>query len=111
MGGDGEFRVDLVLKLGPVSGRGSVRGRIVEAKEPSYIKIRGSSRGAGSNLDYTLEFRIGSAEEGSTVSWRFEGIVVGLAASMGSRILDSLARRLINDMVNGLRKGILESSE
>ena len=107
---DGEFKIDLALKLGPISGKGNVRGRIVESREPSYVKIRGSGRGAGSNLDYTLEFKISSAEDGSSVSWRFEGIVVGLAASMGGRILDSLARRLIGEMAEGLKRVIEEDS-
>ena len=108
--GEGEFKIDLTLKLGPVSGRGNVRGRIVEAREASYVKIRGNSRGAGSSLDYTLEFRITGDNGGSTVKWRFEGTVVGLAASMGGRILDNLARRLINDMASGLRRGIMGES-
>jgi carbon monoxide dehydrogenase subunit G len=108
--GENEFKIDLTLKLGPVSGKGSVRGRIVEAREGSYVKIRGNSRGAGSTLDYTLEFRLRGEAGGSVVSWRFEGIVVGLAASMGGRILDNLARRLITDMAEGLKRGIMEEA-
>ena len=100
---DGEFESELRLSLGPLRGDARVRGRLVEVERPRRALVRGSGRGAGSTLDFTLEFQVEPVEGGSRVSWVFEGTVGGLAASMGARVLDPLARRLISSVVSNVK--------
>ncbi|MCE4604385.1 MAG: SRPBCC family protein [Aeropyrum sp.] len=106
---NGRFTINLRLSLGPIRGDASVRAEFEELDRPKYARVRGSGRGAGSTLDFTLEFTV-KAENGSTkVEWAFSGSVGGLAASMGGRVLNSLANRMINDIISGIKRE-LESS-
>lgn len=99
-----DFTIKLRLSLGPIRGDATVKASIIEAEKPSRAKIKGRGTGAGSTLDFTLEFTVEPSGEGSKVNWLFEGTVGGLAASLGGRVLDSLARRLINDIVAGVKR-------
>ena len=101
------FTVRVRLSLGPLRGDARVRGRIVEAERPRRAVIKGSGSGAGSTLDFTLEFTVeSSGDGGSRVDWSFEGDVGGIAASMGGRVLDPMARRLISQIVENLKREI-----
>lgn len=107
---DGSFTIRLRLSLGPLRGDARVKARIVEAEEPRRAKVKGSGQGAGSTLDFTLEFSITPEGGGSRVAWEFQGDVGGIAASMGARVLDPMARRMIRDVVDGIKRE-LESTE
>jgi carbon monoxide dehydrogenase subunit G len=106
VGESGEFTVRLKLSLGPLRGDARVRARIVEAEKPRRARVKGNGSGAGSTLDFTLEFEVEPSDGGSRVSWVFEGNVGGLAASMGGRVLDPLARRMIRDIVEGVKREV-----
>ena len=101
---DKEFTINLNLSLGPLRGKARVRASFEEAERPLRARVRGSGSGVGSTLDFTLEFTITALDGKSRVEWVFEGNVGGLAASLGGRVLDSLARRMINDIISGLKK-------
>ncbi len=79
----------------------------MEAREHNHAKVTGRGRGAGSTLDFTLTFTIDEINTGSKINWVFEGTVGGLAASIGGRVLDSIARNIINDTVNNLKNQLL----
>jgi len=101
-----EFKVYLTLNVGPLRGDVVVVGRLVEVEEPKYIKVVGRGEGVNSTLDFTLIFAVDEVNTGSRVSWVFEGTVGGLAALMGRRVLDGIARILINDIVSCLREAL-----
>ena len=100
---DNSFTISLNLNLGPLRGRARVKASFEEMERPSKARVKGQGSGVGSTLDFTLEFAIAPTSEGSRVEWVFEGNVGGLAASLGGRVLDSLARRMINDIINGIK--------
>lgn len=102
--GDGSFTIRLRLSLGPLRGDARVRARIVEAEEPRRAKVKGSGQGAGSTIDFTLEFTVKPEGGRSVVAWEFNGDVGGIAASLGARVLDPMARRMINDVVDGIKR-------
>lgn len=105
--GEGEFKVELIINIGPLRGDAIVTARFVETREHSYAKVTGRGRGAGSTLDFTLTFTIDETNTGSKISWAFEGTVGGLAASIGGRVLDSIARNIINDVITNLKNQLL----
>lgn len=78
----------------------------MEAEKPKRAVIKGAGSGAGSTIDFTLEFTVEPSDGGSKVDWAFNGDVGGLAASMGGRVLDPMARRLINQIVEGIKREI-----
>ena len=100
------FTIKVKLALGPLRGDARVRGKIVEAEKPKRAVIKGAGSGAGSTIDFTLEFTVEPSDGGSKVDWAFNGDVGGLAASMGGRVLDPMARRLINQIVEGIKREI-----
>ncbi|GBF09472.1 CoxG homolog [Aeropyrum pernix] len=106
---DGSFTIELRLSLGPLRGDARVRASFEDLEKPSKATVKGSGRGAGSTLDFTLRFAVEPSGGGSRVSWVFEGNVGGLAASMGGRVLDSLARRMINDVISGVKRELGEA--
>jgi len=103
VGGDA-FTINLNLSLGPLRGAARVKASFEDLERPSRARVRGSGSGVGSTLDFTLEFSITETPGGSRVEWSFQGVVGGLAASLGGRVLDSLARRMINDIIRGIKR-------
>ena len=56
------------------------------------------------------EFKVEDLGGKTRVEWAFDGDVGGLAASLGGRVLDSLARRLIGEIISNIKSGIESGS-
>ncbi|WP_062661456.1 SRPBCC domain-containing protein [Aeropyrum camini] len=55
---DGTFTIELRLSLGPLRGDARVKASFEDLEKPSRATVRGSGRGAGSTLDFTLTFTV-----------------------------------------------------
>lgn len=104
--GPDEYAVKMELGIGPLKGIYSGNLKLLEKKPPNYGKVAGSLSGAGSRMTYEIEFKLSGADT-TSVEWFFKGDAGGLIASFGKRILDNIAKDLINDIINKL-KSLLE---
>ncbi len=91
-----EFRAEVTLGVGPVSGRYRAQMRLSEPDPPRAVTLAGSADGAlgfghGSG-SLTLEEL---APDRTLVAWRYEAAIGGKLATIGGRLLDGAARVLI----------------
>ncbi len=107
---EGSFTVNLTVNIGPLRGDATVEGRFTEISEYSYAKVSGRGVGVGSSLNFILEFRVASLNSTSKVYWIFEGKIGGLAASIGERVLNAIAKSLIDDIINNIVKALANTS-
>ena len=101
MGGE-EFIVKLKVTIGPFRGDATLRGRFIELVENKLVKVAGRWEGAGSTMDYMLTFALAKVNSETRVDWVFEGYIEGLAALLGDKVLNSIARSLIDEITEGI---------
>jgi 2-furoyl-CoA dehydrogenase large subunit len=91
-----EFRAEVTLGVGPVSGRCRADMRLCDLEPPCKATLVGSAEGTlgfgrGSGI-LTLQER---APGRTVIAWRYEAAIGGKIAAVGGRLLDGAARLLI----------------
>ncbi|WP_069806453.1 SRPBCC family protein [Vulcanisaeta thermophila] len=98
------FRVKATLGVGAIKGTVTANLKFIDKRPPEGATVQGRGSGLQSTMDFQLSFRLSDLGQGRTrVNWVFDGNVGGLVGSMGARVLDPVAQRIINDAVNNLR--------
>ncbi|MFB6470033.1 MAG: carbon monoxide dehydrogenase subunit G [Vulcanisaeta sp. AZ3] len=101
------FKVKASLGVGAIKGTVNITARFTEKKPPESAKVVGRGNGMQSTMDFEMSFKLEEIGQGVTkVSWEFNGNVGGLVGSMGARVLDPVAHRIIQDTVERLRQRI-----
>ena len=108
--GENEYEAVMRIKVGPVEG--TYTGKIVleDIRPPEHYRMRVSGQGSGGFLqgEGTLDLE---EQNGSTVlKYQGETQVGGRVASVGQRLLNSVATRLINQGLKQLEKRVTEAS-
>ncbi len=100
-------QVRVKMGIGALRGVLNIKLSFTEINEGVSAKVNGRGSGAQSTVDFTLSFTLDHRDSTTKVAWIFDGNVGGLMGSIGGRVLDSVARRLINETIDNLKK-ILE---
>ncbi len=83
----------------------NITARFAEKKPPEGAKVIGRGSGMQSTMDFEIGFRLEEPSPGRTrVNWYFDGSIGGLIGSMGARVLDPVAQRIVQDSVERLRQ-------
>jgi carbon monoxide dehydrogenase subunit G len=100
--GDHRFRGALNLRIGPVQGRfdGTVALTDLVASERFTISIRG--QGPAGFLDGTGLVRLEDEEGGTALVYDMDARVGGRVAGVGQRLLDSTAKAVTSQALDGL---------
>lgn len=101
-----KFKVKLELTIWPLVGEATVEASFTLIEEPSYAKVTGKGSAALGTLDFTLEFKITKLNSKSKISWVFQGIVTGPAALVGEKLLNTIARNIIDEVTNNTIKAL-----
>ncbi len=79
----------------------------VQEKVPfSRVIIRGIGSGAGASISFTVEFTIDTIPEGSTVAWNMDLTVAGVAATLGSRMINNAVQKYVDELVASFEKAL-----
>lgn len=104
----GPDRFEVVAKLGISMIRASfdMTFQVLERLAPSYVKLRGHGLGAGSAVD--LEISIDLTQDGpnTALEWKADANVSGTLASLGQRVLGSVAERLVREVFGNLHASL-----
>ena len=99
------FRVKASLGVGAIKGTVNITAKFTEKKPPEGAKVVGRGSGMQSTMDFEIGFRLEEPSPGRTrVNWYFDGNIGGLIGSMGARVLDPVAQRIVQDSVERLRQ-------
>ena len=93
--GGGLFDAELGLDIGPVKGTFAGEVKLTEQQEPSRYRLILHGRGKPGELDADAVIRLEETGEGTNVVCESETRVTGVLASVGQRIMGSVARMLL----------------
>ena len=100
------FRVVAKLGVSVIRASFDIVFTISDRVQPSHVRLKGHGLGGGSAVD--LEIAIDLSEEGAQtlLSWKSDAKVSGTLASLGQRVLSTVADRLVNEVFSSVRSSL-----
>lgn len=78
-----------------------------EVKEPEFARVKAHGDGSDSAVDVTSEMFLSDGSDGSTdLNWTADVVVVGRIASVASRMMSSVTKKLTNKFFECVKKKI-----
>jgi carbon monoxide dehydrogenase subunit G len=98
------YRARAKVGIGIISARFAVDLELTEAVEPDRAVIRASGQAPGSAADAIGEITLSGPSEGpTTMAWTATVTISGTLASVGSRLIESTADKLIGEAFDCIR--------
>jgi carbon monoxide dehydrogenase subunit G len=98
------FKARAKVGIGVISARFNVNLELVEAVEPDRAVIRASGQAPGSAVDARGEMVLSGPPEGpTTMAWSADVQIMGTIASVGSRLIEGTANKLIAQSFDCMR--------
>lgn len=98
------YRARAKVGIGVISARFSVNLELAEAVPPDRAVIRASGQAPGSAVDARGEMVLsGPAEGPTTLTWTADVSIFGTIASVGSRLIEGTANKLIGQTFDCIR--------
>lgn len=92
-----KFVAKAKVGVGPINARFTIDAEFLERVEPDRARVRARGKAPGSAVDGTAEMslRDGDAANTTIMDWTAEVQISGMMASLGARIVESTANKLI----------------
>ncbi|HEY0443576.1 MAG TPA: carbon monoxide dehydrogenase subunit G [Candidatus Limnocylindrales bacterium] len=99
------FKATAKVGIGFISARFVVNLELAEQAPPDRALIRAHGQAPGSAVDATAEMRLsdGSAPGSTRMDWRADVAIAGALASVGSRLIDGTADKMIGQTFDCIR--------
>jgi uncharacterized protein len=102
----GKFRANAKVGIGFISAKFAVNAEFIEVDEPHAATILARGNAPGSAVDATarMALREGAAGPGTTVmDWTADVNIAGTLASVGARLIEGTANRMIGQTFDCMR--------
>lgn len=106
MVGEQEYKGVLEIKVGPVQGRFDGKIRLHDIREPDSYQMEIDGRGAPGFVKAEAMVRLEEHEGGTKLIYDSDATVGGRVATVGQRLLDSSAKAITKQSLEGLSKVI-----
>jgi carbon monoxide dehydrogenase subunit G len=98
------FKATAKVGIGFISARFVVDLEFAEQEPPDRATIKAHGQAPGSAVDATAEMRLADGEVGTTVmDWHADVNIVGSLASVGSRLIEGTANKMIGQTFDCMR--------
>jgi carbon monoxide dehydrogenase subunit G len=98
------FRAKAKVGIGIISARFTVDLELVEADAPDRAVIKASGQAPGSAVEATGEMRLSGPDAGpTTLDWSADVAILGTIASVGARLIEGTANKLITEAFDCMR--------
>jgi 2-furoyl-CoA dehydrogenase large subunit len=97
------FTVKVKVGVGFIKSSAEVKMELTEADRPSRAQYKGHGNMAGSNVSLTAAFDLSPVNAGTKVAWQGEAEVSGKLVSLGGSLLEPLAKKNLQKLIDGLR--------
>lgn len=102
-----KFKVVAKLGISFLRGMFTIDFTVKEKESPSHARLTGHGTGVGSAVDLDITVDLEEDQDGNTVmKWRAEAKVAGMLASLGQRMLGSVAEKLVREIFENIHKNI-----
>jgi carbon monoxide dehydrogenase subunit G len=98
------YRARAKVGIGIIAARFTVNLELAEADAPDKAVIRASGQAPGSAVDATGEMRLEGAADGpTTMHWSANVAISGTIASVGARLIEGTANKMIKQTFDCIR--------
>ncbi|MCS7094637.1 MAG: carbon monoxide dehydrogenase subunit G [Thaumarchaeota archaeon] len=104
------FNVEFVISLGPIRGNMKVDFRYEQLTPNSKVLVVGNGSGLQSTVNLRIDATIEPIGTGSRVKWAADLSVGGLVASVGGRLIESVTKDKVTEIINNLKKLVEKGS-
>ena len=104
--GEDEYEGDLKIKVGPVQGKFSAKVNLVNIDKPSAYTMKVDGRGAPGFVKATGNLRLAADGGQTNLTYDGDAQVGGRLASVGQRLIESSAKAIIKQTMDGLNNAV-----
>ena len=98
------FKAKAKVGVGFIAARFVVDMRVAERSEPDLAILKAHGQAPGSAVDATADMRLsGPAEGPTTMAWSADVAIAGTLASVGSRLIEGTAHKMIGQTFDCIR--------
>lgn len=101
--GENQYEGDLNIKVGPVQGKFKGKVEMHDLLEPTSFKLKIDGQGTTGFVKATATVELEDAGENTVMQYDSDAQVGGRIASVGQRLLDSSAKAIIQQSLDGLQ--------
>jgi carbon monoxide dehydrogenase subunit G len=100
------FLVKISVGVSHIRGTAAVKLSLVEADQPTHAAYEGRGEVPGGSATLRAGFDLETVPQGTKVVWSGRSNIVGRIASLAGGMLEPLAKRNIQKMIDGLQKAL-----
>ncbi|HXW91589.1 MAG TPA: SRPBCC domain-containing protein [Terriglobales bacterium] len=100
------FTVQLNVGISYIKGTADVRMALAESERPKRAQYQGQGSLPGGNLSVSAGFDLAPVDGGTRVVWQGEAQVFGRLASVAGGLLEPLAKKNVQKLIDGLRAAL-----
>ena len=100
------FLVKLSVGISHIRGTAAVKMSLVEADKPRQATYEGKGDVPGGSATLRAGFQLELAPGGTKVTWTGQSNVVGRIASLAGGLLEPLAKKNVQKLIDGLQKAL-----
>jgi uncharacterized protein len=89
-----------------IKGKADVKLELVERERPKRARYRGQGSVAGGNVSFGAGFDLSAIESGTKIAWQGEAQVFGRLASLAGGLLEPLAKKNVQKLIDGLQAAL-----
>jgi carbon monoxide dehydrogenase subunit G len=103
---DKHFTVTLSVGISHIRGDAKVKMTLAETEQPVRAVYQGKGDVAGGTATLTAGFNLENVPDGTKVIWNGQAQVVGRLASLAGGLLEPLARKNVQRLIDGLQAAL-----
>ncbi|MGH9684253.1 MAG: CoxG family protein [Candidatus Acidiferrales bacterium] len=100
------FTVNLRVGISHIRGNAKIKLALLEAEKPRRAVYQGKGDAAGGTVTLTAGFDLEKTPEGTKVIWKGQAQIVGRLASLAGGLLEPLAKKNVQKMIDGLQAAL-----
>jgi carbon monoxide dehydrogenase subunit G len=103
---DNHFTVTLSVGISHIRGDAKVKMTLTETEKPIRAVYQGKGDVAGGTATLTAGFDLEKVPDGTKVIWKGQAQVVGRLASLAGGLLEPLAKKNVQRLIDGLQAAL-----
>lgn len=104
--GDNEYQGALEIKIGPVQGKFMGKVQLEDIQKPDSYTMKVNGQGASGFVNATGHLDLAPADGGTNVTYEGDANVGGRLAAVGQRLVESSAKAIIKQSLDGLNEAV-----
>ena len=101
-----KFRVTAKLGISFLRGLFVIDFTVKEVDRPKHTSLHGHGSGVGSAVDLDINVDLEEKDGSTIMNWRADAKISGMLASLGQRMIGSVAEKLVREIFENIKKNL-----